>query len=207
MQARGDAELLGRRVDRVEAPGAGIAAVGPGGDPHGDEPELPYGPSELASAGLGVLERDRGHALQPVGRRPTVLGEPVVVGAAGREREGGVLHEADRGRREGAAEKDGDVDPLEVHVGQPRLGIRHPRAAGPLVGGLVHGDGPAPAPPLVLPPREDLPLDRQASLARLMAPVRDVAGRPVPPVAVEALDPVDPGFLHVAVRVDDRVSE
>jgi hypothetical protein len=86
--------------------------------------EVAAGAAQLAHRRPHVLHRNRGDAGEAAAVGEAVVGEPVVVDAAARLGEGGILdrfeEEADR------RIEDGDVDALGVHVDEARRGSLPP---------------------------------------------------------------------------------
>src|SRR5262245_43619330 len=205
VQSDGEVELLdlppeGLVVRVVEH----AAVVGIGPQESAAHAELFPREAHLLDGQGNRLHRQHRDAEQAIRIRLAVIGEPAVVRAAHRGGEGGFGHRA--GEEADARIEEGGVDPVEVHVRNPRVRVE---AAAPAID-VFHGaliDRALPGPDgadhaEALGAAEDLALDEQAFLA---VGVDDDPRRPVAEARVDVLVPQVYGLEDVTVGVDDLV--
>ena len=206
MKADRKVEIFGRGPERLVALLMDhLVAVGVGPDEAGVHAQLLFGETHLGDRELDRLQWQHRHPEEPVGIRFAVIGEPAIVGAAGRRRELGVV---DRTREQPEARiQKRRVDAVGIHVGDAGMRVE-PAGLAVLIRhrvGLDHAlsrpdcADPADAEPAVA---DRVLLDDEAFLAVLAL---DDARRPVAEFRVDVLVPQIERLEDVAVGVDDVV--
>src|SRR5439155_1523054 len=90
--------------------------------PQASGPALARAAADLGERSLDIAGAGKDHAAEPLRRGPAVIAHPAVIGAVHRHFELDVLARgpsAEPARREGQI----NLDPLEIHVGEPRRRI------------------------------------------------------------------------------------
>ncbi len=207
MEADRDVEILGGGPERlVTLVVDHLVAIRVGADEAGLEAQLLAGEAHLGDRQIDRLQGQHRDAEQAVGIGPAIIGEPAVVGAAGR---GGEFRVVDRtGEQAEARVEKGGIDAVVIHV---RDALVRVEAAGlaVLVGhrvglddALPRADGtdPADAGAAVA---DRMLLDDQPLLAVLAL---DDARRPVAEFRIDVFVPQIERFEDVGVRVYHVVS-
>ncbi len=199
-------EILGRRPERLVIRVVDhLVVVGIGADEAGAEAEFLPREAHFGNREVDRLHRQHRDAEEAVGVGLAVIGEPAVVGAAGRGGQFGVVDRA--GKEAEARIEKGGVDAVGIHVGDAGMRVEPARLA-VLVFHRVGGNDALPRPDPADPPDAEPPVADRVLLddEPLLAVVaHDDARRPVAKFRVDVLVPKIERLEDVTVGIDDVV--